>query len=128
MKKFNEFINERLKLNKDSKLFSYSIKDAKKGDIITTYYRNDKNHLLIFIFDKFEDTQSYGKLVRYIGYYDSEKDIYYNNGSIASMGFVDDYDKKDYHLSSNEERQMLFKGIKKAGYEWDEKTKNVKRL
>ena len=127
MKKINEFVNERLKLNKNSKLSSYSIKDAKKGDIITTYYINDKNHLLIFIFDKFEDIP-YGKLVRYIGYYDSKKDIYYNDGSAASMGFVDDYDKKDYHLSSNEERQMLFKGMKKAGYEFDEKTKNVKKL
>lgn len=128
MKKFNEFVNERLKLNKESKVSSYSIRNAKKGDIITTYYRNDKNHSLIFIFDKFEDMQRYGKLVRYIGYYDSKKDIYYNDGSTASMGFVDDYDKKDYHLSSNEERQMLFKGMKKAGYELDEKTKNVKKL
>ena len=86
----------------------WTIQDAKDGDVLTT-------DTWTFIFKKYQD-----------------KSVYYhcavstfNNFSISDTG---EFDSNYVHPTTKEQRDLLFKKMYEAGYEWDAENKQLKKI
>lgn len=84
----------------------WTIDDAKNGDILTW---DDSKCIVIFknIYDK-ESFNSYGLIGHCTGIFESRKSYHYITG---------------VHPATKEQRDLLFRKMKEAGYEWDDKEK-----
>ena len=125
MKSIYNFINEKITLNTQSKL--WSIEDAKYGDIVTmTVYSND-NVFYVFIFKGIENNK-----VRFEAVYtSSNKGIYICWHQDEYIG--DPLNKKSaedykFYLSTKEEQQIFFDAMKKAGYKFNKAKKEIEDI
>ena len=123
-------LTEKLSLNKQTKI-EFDINDAKNGDIITVCCKNSKDRILIFIFKNIEDSVALGnKVVKCYGLYDSDDDSFRIGDNII-VGYIDDFKKDeeyDYWIATSSEEQMLFNSMKRAKYQWNDKTKTIKSI
>ena len=92
----------------DENAHLWTIKDAKYGDVLV---HND----CAFIFVGLE-----GNIVRALAktLFDGIIPIYF--------GEIDE--NNDYHPATKEQRELLFKEMKEAGYEWDSEKKELKKI
>lgn len=91
----------------------WSIEDAKDGDILS-------NGKMIVIFKHFEEPSYRQRIVAYIGL-DNNGDI-----QITDDTWTLGIDKAK--PATKEQRDMLFQKMKEAGYEWDAKKKELKKI
>jgi len=125
------FINEKLKLNAQSKLQKrWSIKDAKKGDIITA---QDGDVTLAFVFKDIFNTTEFGDVVGISAYY--YFDVEHNCGITkehdeSNVGPVEDYlnDTIKAWPSTDEEKNEMFKYMRLEGYKWNENKKEFEEV
>ncbi len=91
----------------------WTIKDAKPGDILSTYTQ-------IFIFQKL-DVDVYSYCYCWVGVepYDGKQFVVHNN-KYCSINV-------DLKIATQEEKDLLFHKMGEAGYEWDEKNLVLKK-
>ena len=128
MKNINNFILEKLKLNSQSKLQKkWSIRDAKDGDVITFEEDNQKN---IFIFALLEKNWRYVDHIYAHADYTVGKD-YVNlctGPGVISIASLDKVSEENFYLSTEDEKQLIFDMMKKEGYKWNDKKKEIKKI
>ena len=121
MKSIDNFILEKLKLNPQTKL-KWTINDAKDGDIITVNIsRTHTKNIYIFKCISPEADFNGAPVIRIYGYYNPETDIFAIIPPSHYFGTLRDVDLKRHicSLSTEEEKQELFKAAAKEGYKWD---------
>ena len=131
MKSIDNFILEKLKLNNQSQLNWSSIKDAKDGDIITVNVsRTNTKYIYIFRCIDTEEDFNGAPVIRIYGYYNCETDIFVIVPSSHYFGTLRDVELKRHicSLSTEEEKQELFKAAAKEGYKWDANKKEFIRI
>ena len=132
MKSINNFILEKLKLNRQSKLKKeWSIEDAKNGDIITiNVVRVKIKYICIFKCIEPDKDVSETPVIRIYGYYNCVTKYFVIMPPTHYFGNLHDVELKRNicSLSTEEEKQKLFEAMKYEGYEWDEKKKELKEI
>ena len=125
MKTLDNFILERLKLNKSSKISykEWSIKDAKPGDIITCKENNVKNNNNFFVF--IFKTRNNNKIYDYGCYYGLTNNFY---KTVDDNAYWPINNNTNYWLANEEEQKKFFDAMKKANYEWDENKLEFKSI
>ena len=100
----------------DSNFHLWTIKDAKEGDVLVDSYSKDSTIIL------------------YKGIY-KERTVLAHCGwngynlSVNKNGFgYGGLDNTNYLPATKEQRDLLFQKMKQAGYEWDSKNKELKRI
>jgi len=93
----------------------WTIKDAKDGDILTGEIDGDS---YVIIFNKIKD----GWVEIYGGYYDS-----LDRFCVPAQLFCSDYEGT-FAPATKEQRELLFKKMKEAGYEWNPDKKELKKI
>lgn len=124
MRHIKNFILERLNLNNDSRISSkkWTINNAKEGDIITVKEDNDSDSFFIFIFKCIEDNR-----VKCHGYYYSEEKRFekqYNEEEYFDE-YKDDTWNYVFYPSTEKEKEILYKAMKKASYKWNANKKQL---
>ena len=118
MKTIHNFILEKLKLNNQSQV--WSIKDAKKGDIITIQYGKIK---ITFIFRCFYKTVEWGEVVRVCGYFNYNDRMFFivEERDSSHVGTVKEYfdGSTKYWKATPKEKYTLFNAAAKEGYKWN---------
>lgn len=94
------------------------IAKAKSGDVLVfrSKYDDDK----VFIFDRF-DKRELGVYCHIQICYDREV------AELPFVGSVHPAESAEIYVASKEQREMLFKKMQQAGYEWDDVKKELKR-
>jgi hypothetical protein len=92
----------------------WAVQDAKAGDVLT----NDFN--IVFVFKEIKDDVC----ISYCSIIEREDHIPYSSseGEVGSASFV------RFYPATKEQRDLLFKKIKEAGYEWDAEKKELKKI
>jgi len=112
-----EYSCSHYSLENDAKL--WSIEDAKDGDVL---FHSDSASNGIFIFKEIID-RGYAKEI--ICYCDYDSEDHFCLGEHHTCCWAD---AKILHLATKEQRDILFQKMKEAGYEWDEKKKELKKI
>ena len=100
----------------------WSIKDAKDGDVLVAPPVEGSEHSeQIFIFKEIKDREYVKNAVEY---YCRCMDNEFAANERGFMGQLDDY----FIPATEEQRDLLFQKIKEAGYEWDTKKKELKKM
>ena len=124
MHHIKNFILERLNLNNDSRISSkkWTIDNAKEGDIITVKEDKDSDWFFIFIFKRIEDNK-----VKSHGYYYSEEKRFEKQHNTEE--YFDEYKDGAWHYvfypSTEKEKEILYKAMKKASYKWNANKKQL---
>lgn len=127
-----EFFGNKYKLNKEDlrleKILT-PLPDFKNGDIITVeiHYVNDKNPVIeTYIFDRYEYEDDENRFRYYVGYaYYADVKLDYNSYFIPKDNCV----RKDIvRFATVEEKQYLFKELKKEGKKWNPDKKIIEDI
>lgn len=132
MKTINNFIIERLKLNDESQIRKFNIKEAKPGDIITIQLKEGNKK--IYIFKSIEKVSNIGyEGIKMYCFYDNEQGHFFiipeNSGSV--MGYLKDYEDPNvltYWKSTDKEKRIFFDAMKESGYKWNERRKTISKI
>ena len=100
------YVDDMLVSEIDSQFHLWTIQDAKDGDVLYS-----KKHNLLWLHKDLK--QCYSCI-----------NLNYNNISISTDIII----PKDVYPATKEQRDLLFQKMKNAGYEWDEKKKELKLL
>ena len=106
-------------ISKQDEMRLWTIKDAKKGDVIC--YKDEISLYKHDIKNCTKQGTNFGGFVYYCCY-DGKRFIMNNLYSLVEQ------DKMDIHPASKEQRELLFQKMKEAGYEWDEEKKEPKKI
>lgn len=100
-----------LKLGRDGKVKAgdWNINNAKEGDVLTT-------DLVHFIFKSKDDTSCY----MHCNYSVASNHFNTSDTAVVNSMYV--------HPASKEQRDLLFKKLREAGYEWDDNKKELRRI
>ena len=98
----------------DEHFHSFTIQDAKYGDVLVTKNKN------IFIFKSISGCTIYDYCGLYFGKFESS--------SAAVNGIAAEQLPIDYVPATKEQREFLFQKMKEAGYEWDDEQKQLKKI
>ena len=93
----------------------WTIQDAKDGDVLV--YNNGTTEIIL-LFKKWMDGVGEGAY-SYVHIFDDGNEILFNDYSDCG---------KNAHPATKEQRDLLFKKIKEAGYEWDAEKEELKLL
>ena len=108
----------------DEQFHSFTIEDAKDGDVLTiNWYGGYDYWEKIIIFKEYHNTDVGGHVE---GYGNTFK-----NGKLAFNEEVPYYSKtwtRNLQPANKEQRELLFQKIKEAGYRWNEETKALEKL
>ena len=130
MKLFNDFIQEKLKINSKSKVNirnkeNWSIKNAEDGDIVL-----DNWGRLFFIYKclntnyKYCDESNENAIVYHAIYFKKRNEI-----KVATdIGVGVNNDELRYKLATDEQCEEFYKALKDHGYKWDDIKKEVVKL
>lgn len=129
------FINEKLKLNNQSKLQKkWSIKDAKEGDLIMVSAGEEDLHKTLFLF-KCIFKSKLGEVVglhAYYTYYNYNDDIIeiLDGDNESHIGEVDNYIDGTYknRPATDEEKKLFFNKLNKQGFRWNENKKEIEKI
>lgn len=104
-----------LMLSSDCKIHLWTIDDAKDGDVLAT-----EQFILIFRPNKYKNPIDEP---RFYCRYDIESGSFKKVDEFATLAIG-----TKYVPATNEQRDLLFKKMKEAGYEWDADKKEIKRI
>lgn len=103
---------------------SWSIYDAKDGDIV--FYENHYDMSYIIIFESLYRRNEYepAEGINYYLLYCQEEEWFAQNVTM----YVGYWDMNKFKLATDEQKQSLFDALKKYGYEWDPENKEFNKL
>lgn len=106
----------------DEQFHSFTIKDAKDGDVLVVPPIKGSEHSeQIFIFKEIKDREYVKNAVEY---YCRCMDNEFASNERGFMGQSDDY----FTPATKEQRELLFQKMREAGYEWDSEKKELKEI
>ena len=115
------FINEKLKLNNQSKLQKkWSIKDAKEGDLIMVSAGEEDLHKTLFLFKRiFKSKLGNDDIIEIL-----------DEDNESHIGEVDNYINGTYknRLATDEEKKLFFNKLNKQGFRWNENKKEIEKI
>ena len=97
----------------DEQFHSFTIEDAKEGDVLT--YNDSRNNVWVCIFKEYANGKVYD-------YCTLDNEFFSEHGNwnyLASFNYVP---------ATKEQRDLLFQKMKEAGYEWDAEKKELKKI
>lgn len=105
----------------DEQFHSFTIKDAKDGDVLVMQKTN-VTYESIFIFFKIENN----RIIQYLHYFttDAGEEVCEARSIDGFLGFVG----TNVHQATKEQRNLLFQKMREAGYEWDAEKKELKKI
>ena len=102
----------------DEQFHSFTIEDAKEGDVLATTY-------FIFIFKNIDSDNG----VHYYCQYETSPHENDNQFDIAlPQSLMGRVGNSNYSPATKEQRDLLFQKMKEAGYEWDADKKELKKI
>ena len=105
--------------NIDYRYHFWTIKDAKDGDVLC--YKDEISVYKHIIKNCTKQETTFGGFV-YHCCYDGKRFI------TDSLYSLTEQDKMDIHPATKEQRDLLFKKMREAGYEWDAEMKELKKI
>lgn len=102
----------------DEQFHSFTIEDAKPGDVI--YLPNSNNEYYFFIFKGIENA-AVMSFAHFYQYDDGTSEV---KGTIDNLSSVNDV----FQPATKEQRDLLFAKMKEAGYEWNAGKKELKKI
>ena len=114
-----ENYKKTISFDNDVNYHRWTIQDAKDGNVL--YYRGEISLYKHDIKNCTKQEATFGGFV-YHCCYDGKRFI------INSLYSLTEQDKMDIHPATKEQRDILFQKMHEAGYEWDDKKKELKKI